>query len=300
MSPNRNLYTELRDAAGNERGANITAANALKVDGSAVTQPVSDAGGSLTVDNAGVFAVQDSSAESSLNVIDDWDESDRAKVNPIVGQAGVSAGTGIDDAGTQRVSLATDVPLPTGTNSIGQISDITTSVTPGTGAGNLAKGLNGAPAATDDAIVGIGTIVDTAGGSPPGANSTSYYPLALDGVTRQLKAAPGFIQESLGPFVANSDTFRTISNYNIGEVGPQTALSVCMTSDGSIVAATITIVVEDINANQSATVITLSAADLGVLKGVTPVIPFVRVRGTLSGLTFGTGTEITVYVTTAP
>ena len=41
MSANRNLFTTLRDAAGNERGVNVTAGNALTVDGSAVTQPVS-------------------------------------------------------------------------------------------------------------------------------------------------------------------------------------------------------------------------------------------------------------------
>lgn len=41
MSTNRNLYGTIRDAAGNERGVNVTATNALVVDGSAVTQPVS-------------------------------------------------------------------------------------------------------------------------------------------------------------------------------------------------------------------------------------------------------------------
>lgn len=41
MSANRNLYATLRDAAGNERGVNVTAGNALTVDGSATTQPVS-------------------------------------------------------------------------------------------------------------------------------------------------------------------------------------------------------------------------------------------------------------------
>lgn len=44
MSGNRNLYTQIRDAAGNERGVNVTAGNALTVDGSASTQPVSNAG----------------------------------------------------------------------------------------------------------------------------------------------------------------------------------------------------------------------------------------------------------------
>lgn len=37
----RNLFTVLRDAAGNARGVNVTAGNALTVDGSASTQPVS-------------------------------------------------------------------------------------------------------------------------------------------------------------------------------------------------------------------------------------------------------------------
>jgi hypothetical protein len=49
-------------------------------------------------------------AAASLSVVDDWDESDRAKVNPIVGQAGVAAGAGAVGATTQRVTLASDDP----------------------------------------------------------------------------------------------------------------------------------------------------------------------------------------------
>lgn len=41
MSANRNQYGTIRDAAGNERGANVSAGNALLVDASATTQPVS-------------------------------------------------------------------------------------------------------------------------------------------------------------------------------------------------------------------------------------------------------------------
>lgn len=40
MSLNRNLYTQIRDGS-SERSAAVTAGNALKVDGSAVTQPIS-------------------------------------------------------------------------------------------------------------------------------------------------------------------------------------------------------------------------------------------------------------------
>lgn len=41
MDAKRNLFTVLRDAAGNARGVNVTAGNALTVDASATTQPVS-------------------------------------------------------------------------------------------------------------------------------------------------------------------------------------------------------------------------------------------------------------------
>jgi hypothetical protein len=96
----------------------VASMTALKVDGSGVTQPVSgtvtatgpltdtqlrasavpvaDGGGSLTVDNAGTFAVQ-IAANSSVN---------QAQVS---GTA-VSVNSGIKDAGTQRVVLATDQP----------------------------------------------------------------------------------------------------------------------------------------------------------------------------------------------
>jgi hypothetical protein len=52
----------------------------------------------------------DDPAVASLAIIDDWDESDRAKTNPIVGQAGVAAGAGAVGATVQRVTLASDDP----------------------------------------------------------------------------------------------------------------------------------------------------------------------------------------------
>ena len=45
---------------------------------------------------------------ASASVLDDWDESDRAKVNLIVGQAGVQGAAGASTANTQRVAIATD------------------------------------------------------------------------------------------------------------------------------------------------------------------------------------------------
>lgn len=67
---------------------------ALKTDSSATTQPVSDGGGSLTVDNAGTFAVQ-IAANSSVNTAQ------------VAGTA-TSVNSGTKDAGTQRVILASD------------------------------------------------------------------------------------------------------------------------------------------------------------------------------------------------
>jgi len=57
MSANRNLYSTIRDAAGNERGANVNASNQLTITG--------------PVTNAGTFAVQvDGAALTALQLID--------------------------------------------------------------------------------------------------------------------------------------------------------------------------------------------------------------------------------------
>lgn len=57
-----------------------------------------------------VTLASDDPAVTALQVMDDWDESDRAKVNPIAGQAGVAANAGAAGANTQRVVLANDDP----------------------------------------------------------------------------------------------------------------------------------------------------------------------------------------------
>lgn len=106
MSANRNIYTQIRDAAGNERGVNVNASNQLTV---SVDNTVTVAAHAVT--NAGTFAVQESGgALTALQIIDDWDESDRAKVNLIAGQAGVTGGAGAVAANTVRATLASDDP----------------------------------------------------------------------------------------------------------------------------------------------------------------------------------------------
>lgn len=113
MSARREQYVLIRDAAGNERGLNIDASGQLAI--TVATIP------SHAVTNTGTFAVQDATSQASLSIIDDWDESDRAKVNIIVGQAGIAGGTGADGVTVPRVTLATNVALPAGTNNIGDV-----------------------------------------------------------------------------------------------------------------------------------------------------------------------------------
>lgn len=52
----------------------------------------------------------DDPAVIALQIMDDWDEADRAKANIVVGQAGISAGAGAVAANTPRVTLASDDP----------------------------------------------------------------------------------------------------------------------------------------------------------------------------------------------
>jgi len=63
----------------------------------------------------------DDPAVAALQIIDDWDETNRAAVNTIAGQVGVQGASGTVTALTQRVVLATDVALPAGTNNIGDV-----------------------------------------------------------------------------------------------------------------------------------------------------------------------------------
>lgn len=75
--------------------------------------PLALAAGAVSAATLRVISASDDPAVTSLAIIDDWDESDRAKVNPIVGQAGVAAGAGSVSATTQRVTHASDDPVTT-------------------------------------------------------------------------------------------------------------------------------------------------------------------------------------------
>lgn len=82
---------------------------ALGADGAAV-DAVAGAGAVSTAVQR-VTLASDDPAVVALQIMDDWDETDRAKVNIIVGQAGVAANTGTASASTIRTVSASDDPI---------------------------------------------------------------------------------------------------------------------------------------------------------------------------------------------
>jgi hypothetical protein len=154
------------------------------------------ASGSGAIDNTTqrVVLATDDAAASSLGVIDDWDESDRAKVNPIVGQAGVASGNGTVGNTTQRVVLATD---DAAVSSLGVIDDWDESdrakVNPIVGQ----AGVSGGSGVVDDSTQRV--VLATNVGLPAGTASLGKIRLeddlfnkeALISPTRQLQVASG-------------------------------------------------------------------------------------------------------------
>lgn len=95
----------------------IQEASALDVSAATVTVTGTVTANLGATDNAVLDAIQ-----AAVEIMDDWDETNRAAVNLIASQVGVTGGSGVVDAATQRVVLATDVALPAGTNAIGKLA----------------------------------------------------------------------------------------------------------------------------------------------------------------------------------
>jgi hypothetical protein len=159
MSTNRNLYGTIRDAAGNERGVNVTAGNALTVDGSATTQPVSIA--------AAVTVAQSTAANLNATVTGTVaaTQSGAWTVNPTTsGNWGLAAST-------QNVASPTNAQLV-----MGEFNTAPTAITSGNSSplqldtnGNLLVKLNAAGTATPVTLTST-TITGTVGvtqSSPP-------------------------------------------------------------------------------------------------------------------------------------
>lgn len=89
----------------------IASMTAVKVDLIAAQTGITAGAGAVAANTPRITLASDDPAVVSLGVMDDWDESDRAKANIIVGQAGVAAGAGAVGATVQRMTLASDDPL---------------------------------------------------------------------------------------------------------------------------------------------------------------------------------------------
>lgn len=136
---------------------------ALPTGGNVIGQVTANAGTNL---NTSALALEAGNLATLASVV----AAARANVNPIAGQVGVQGGSGLLTALTQRVVLATDVPLPAGTNSIGvlgsnsgvDIGDVTVNNGAGVNAVNVQDGGN---SLTVDAPVGTPVFVRLSDGA---------------------------------------------------------------------------------------------------------------------------------------
>jgi hypothetical protein len=114
-----------------------------------------------------VTLAADDPGVASLAVVDDWDESDRAKVNLIVGQAGVAAGAGAVGATVPRVTVAAFEYETVAASQTDQMCGSTGA------AGDLLVGLLVVPASVDAGAVSI----------EDGSTNTTVFTGGTDSVT---------------------------------------------------------------------------------------------------------------------
>lgn len=158
-----------------------TSSDPLRTDPTGTTaQPVTDNGGSLTVDNGGTFAVQATIAAGATNIAKAEDvasaDADVGVPAMAVRKATPANTSGTDgdyemlqmSAGRLWTSATIDAALPAGTNAIGKLAansgvdigdvDVTTvgTITPGTGATSLGKAVDAAAGATDTGVAILG------------------------------------------------------------------------------------------------------------------------------------------------
>ena len=151
MSANRNLYTTIRDAAGNERGVNVDGSNQLQV-----------------------VEASASAIAASLAVLDDWDDSNYANVNANIAGTDIVGGAGAVASGVQRVTLASDDPAVVSLGNLdnavdGNYLNVNANIA-GTdmigGAGAVASGVQRITLASDDpAVVSLGNLDNAVDGN---------------------------------------------------------------------------------------------------------------------------------------
>lgn len=137
--------------------------------------PVTDNGGSLTVDNGGTFAVQATLA---------------AETTKVIGTVNIAAAQTVATVTTVSAVTAITNALPAGTNAIGKLAansgvdigdvDVTTvgTITPGTGATNLGKAEDAAHTSGDVGVLVLGVRRDA--DTTPVSADGDYHALQFD------------------------------------------------------------------------------------------------------------------------
>jgi hypothetical protein len=141
----------------------------------------------LAVESGGNLAA----ATTALQVMDDWDESDRAKVNPIAGQAGVAAGAGTISATTQRVTPACDATWIVSTGNTIHVAAARTTLfdlfnASGSGVVLRVRAIHIIPALA--AVTGVGQTYEIIRTSAVGTGGSTRTPEAYDDSSAALPA----------------------------------------------------------------------------------------------------------------
>lgn len=239
MSANRNLYVRIRDNAGNERGLNIDANGAL----AATVTNATAANLNATVVQSGTWNIGTVTTVTTVSTLSDTtqlhpgtgatnlgkaEDGASADGDVGVGMLAVRKATPANTSGTDGdyeflqisagrlwASATIDAALPVGTNSIGKISDITTSIVPGTAATNLGKAEDAAHTTGDTGVAIWGVRNDNLA-TTYGADQ-DYAPIAVDLNSRVMvaqKAATATLSN-----VASSATSVTLLAANSARIG---------------------------------------------------------------------------------
>jgi hypothetical protein len=207
MSTNRNVYNTIRDAAGNERGANVNASNQLSV---SVDNTVTV--GSHAVTNAGTFAVQSASqgtlahdaAASAVNpvliggfasaaapsdvsadvdAVRAWHlRSGAYVVQPSYAGILAATGSGASGTGTPRVMLSSDSALAANQSvNVAQMNGVATTM----GNGVAGTGVQRVAIASDNTAFSVNAIESGTWTVQPGntANTTPWLVQTVAGAT---------------------------------------------------------------------------------------------------------------------
>lgn len=163
----------------------------------------------------------DDPAVTALQTMDDWDESDRCKTNPIAGQAGVAAGAGAVDALTQRIIVASDSPDVTLLGTIdadtgAMVTDLAAIEVLLTGMDADTDAIKTAVETIDNAVSGSGFNVSQIGGVTPTLNTG-----ARDAGTQRVTIATDDALATLTSLVGSSVAHDAADSGNPHKMGGQ-------------------------------------------------------------------------------